>query len=1195
MFLHDRIRQAAYSLLADDERARTHLRIGRVLIAHTPPDALDEELFEIAGHLTRAIELVDTPAERQVSARLLLMAGRKAKITTAYPTAAAFFASGRALVAGPDWDARDELVFLLHLEGAESAWLSGDFAGSQQLIDTMLPKARTKQQTLAILEVQAKLFAVQGQMEKAAATGLDALRLFGIHWPLHPSDEMVERARTSVFEALGHRSIESLIDLPPLSNAETSDVLKIAASLIDAAGYSDPNLATLFASFIVTTSLTQGNDKSSPVGYVLFAQNLIHALCRYGQAYRFAALARDLVERHDIAMHRAKVRFVLGATIAPWTKPYGVARGDVEAALRAGVETGDLLWTAYTCGVLVSLILVSGAPLAEVDREAEKQLEFARRTKFEEEIDYLLALQRCARNLRGLTDGFSTWSDGGFDERSFEERVTNRRIPVVRCLYETLKTEARVLSGDLEEAVTAAGKARDLVWSMPSYFMVAEVYYWGALAASAHWSEVSTEKQKDYLMLLEDHERKLRSWRDNCPENFASKHALIAAEIARVTGRDVEAEHAYVQAIQAGRSSGFVQCEAVAYECAARFYRVRGFALIADAYLREARDCYMRWGADGKVQQLERLYPQVLRRESPSLSSTIAVSVGALDAASIVRASRSISSEVELPKLIQTLLRLALEHAGAERVALILEAGSRLFSEAELQADQRGESGFSLASVPIEDSSGLPASVVHYVQRTREKVLLDDAAIEPVFSADPYIVRQKPRSILCLPILRQTVFVGMLYFENKLAPGAFTSDRIGILELLAGQIAILLDNAKLYEQLKRERDLMSRVMDTSPVGIVVADADGNVSFANARAMEMLALPPGSDPKRIGSLSQWRMTDEEGDVPQDAGGPTAGLTLTQAVAATQPIYGARVAVALGRPERRLLSVNAALLSEGANEAGAARIVAIFEDITEQLNLARERKQTQERLIVSDRLQSMGVLAAGIAHEINNPLTYVVTHLNVMAREIETLPEWTEERIERLRETLRYTEEGVGRIRSIVRDVMSFARVDDARRGPVDLRKVIELAANMAASEIRYRARLVMELSETPLVEGNESRLGQVFLNLLINAAQAISGETPDKNEIRIVTRLHEAGRVVTEVRDTGSGMSPAVRSHIFDPFFTTKPVGVGTGLGLAICYSIVTSMGGNIEVESEVGVGSIFRVFLRAYARADPATERQQRR
>jgi two-component system, NtrC family, sensor kinase len=306
-----------------------------------------------------------------------------------------------------------------------------------------------------------------------------------------------------------------------------------------------------------------------------------------------------------------------------------------------------------------------------------------------------------------------------------------------------------------------------------------------------------------------------------------------------------------------------------------------------------------------------------------------------------------------------------------------------------------------------------------------------------------------------------------------------------------------------------------------------------------------------------------------------------------------VYGARVAVETPRSGRRLLSVNAARLSQR-DDARTPRVVAIFEDTTDQVNAARERKEMQERLIVSDRLQSMGVLAAGIAHEINNPLTYVVSNLNLLAFDVANLgdllrqlPEGVE-RLERLRERLRDAEEGSGRIRAIVRDVMSFARVDEVYRAPVDLRRVIELAANMATAEIRTRARMVMDLGETPPVEGSESRLSQVLLNLLINAAQAITGDDPDANEIRIVSRVDDSGRVVLEVHDTGSGIPAAIRSHIFDPFFTTKPVGVGTGLGLAICYSIVTGMGGHIEVESEPGRGSIFRVFLRPLGRRAPS-------
>jgi predicted ATPase/signal transduction histidine kinase/serine/threonine protein kinase len=1176
VFLHERIRQAAYSLIPSEERPHVHLRIGRALAAFTPLDSAGEKLFEVAAHLTMGLELVEAAEERERLARLFLFAGRKAKSTTAYQSAAAFFASGRLILGDGGWHASDDLAFALHLESAECAWLIGDITGSQRLLDGLRHRTRTRESELAVLEVTVRLHTVAGRTEEAVEHSLAALRLLGVDWPLHPPLEMVERALENVFQLLGERRIEDLLELPRMAHAESKELVRIAAALSAFAGYVDPHLHALVASFIVSTSLTHGNDDNSPIGYALFGQYIVQAFGRYDEGYRFATLARDLIERYDIAAHRAKIRFVLGATLTPWVRPYRSALDDLETAFRAGLESGDLLWTAYACGPIVALLLIAGEPLETVEREADKMLRFAGAMRFDDEIAFLVSARQCVRQLRGLTKDFSTFRDDRFDEASFEDALEQKRIPTVRCIYEILKTKACVLSGDLARAVAGVRRAKELLWAMPSFFMGPEHYFWGALALAAHWQEVVPEERAEYASMLEEHRRKLEEWSKNCPANFGCKHALVSAEVARVHGRLLEAEQGYEEAIRLAREGGFVQLEAVAYEWAARFYRTRGFALFADTYVREARSAYARWGAEGKQRQLDQTYPEVRAREPLSFVSTIAVSPEALEGASIVRASQSISREIETPRLIQTLLRLALLHAGADRVALILETGSRLSIEAEVRGDDRD--GGAPLPMPIGDSSELPLSVLLYVRRTHEKVLLDDAARESIFSSDTYVTKERPRSVLCLPIVRQSRLTGMLYFENRLAPGAFNADRITVLELLAGQIAISLDNTRLYEQLKRERDLLTRIMDTSPVGIVVAERDGEISFANTKAIEMLDLYPSGSPQRMRRVSDWQVTDADGNPLSQAEQP-----LHRAMSAHEPVYGARMAVET-RAGRRLLSVNAARSFDHAGDTGPARVVATFEDVTAQLEAARERTMMQERLIVSDRLQSMGVLAAGIAHEINNPLTYVLSNLNLLELDIDDLEAHAtsparREGLERLRERLRDAEEGSGRIRAIVRDVMSFARVDEARRGPVDLRRVIELAANMAAVEIRSRARLVTDLGEAPLVDGSESRLSQVLLNLLINAAQAISGSNPDDNEIRIVTRTDEAGRAVLEVRDTGAGISPAIRSHIFDPFFTTKPVGVGTGLGLAICYSIVTGMGGEIEVESEPGAGSVFRILL----------------
>ena len=269
---------------------------------------------------------------------------------------------------------------------------------------------------------------------------------------------------------------------------------------------------------------------------------------------------------------------------------------------------------------------------------------------------------------------------------------------------------------------------------------------------------------------------------------------------------------------------------------------------------------------------------------------------------------------------------------------------------------------------------------------------------------------------------------------------------------------------------------------------------------------------------------------------------------------------------------MLSVNARPLIDDGSLSGG---VTVFRDVTS------ERLAT-EQLLVSDRMASVGTLAAGVAHEINNPLAAVVANLEfafIAVRDLE-VEHGASPRLTELQEVLGEGREAAERVRLIVRDLKIFSRAEEDHRGPVDVRRVMESTLRMAGNEIRHRARLVTSYADVPPVEANESRLGQVFLNLVVNAAQAIPAGRSDRNEIRIQTTLDAGGRVVIEIRDTGSGMSPATLEKLFTPFFTTKPVGVGTGLGLAICQKLITNIGGEITVESQVGVGSTFKLFLR---------------
>jgi PAS domain S-box-containing protein len=512
-------------------------------------------------------------------------------------------------------------------------------------------------------------------------------------------------------------------------------------------------------------------------------------------------------------------------------------------------------------------LLLRNDPLDAVWRESEVALEFTRRAKYGDVADIIRSQQRFIANMQGRTTTFSTFSDAQFDEASFEAQLTGNRMALMLFWYWMLKLKARFLSGDYGEALAAAGKVKVLLWTSVAQIQQLDYFYYAALTVAACYENASADQQQGWRELLTLHREQLREWAENYPPTFADKHALVLAEIARLEGRDLEAMRHYEQAILLAREQGFVQNEGLAYEVAARFYSARGLETIAHAYLRNARNCYDRWGALGKVKQLDDLYPQLHEERVPTSITTIGTSVKQLDVETIVKASQALSSEIVLPELIEKLMRIVVEHAGAERGLLILLSGDepRIAAEAA--------TGHTRAEVTVREEditpSALPLSVLHYVIRTRGRVVLDDASVGTLYSDDRYVRRKHARSVLCLPILNQAKLIGALYLENNLTPRAFTSDRVAVLELLASQAAISLENAKLYTDLHRneaslrESQKTLRLLVDGIAGLVaIMTPEGEVAFVNNQTLEYFG-------KTLEELKGWGTSDavHPDDLPQ----------------------------------------------------------------------------------------------------------------------------------------------------------------------------------------------------------------------------------------------------------------------------------------------------------------------------------------
>ncbi|WOH56845.1 AAA family ATPase [Bradyrhizobium sp. BWC-3-1] len=799
-FLHDRVQEAAYSLIPQQLRAAAHLRIGMQMASHTSPDKLEEEIFEIANQLNRGSHLITSIAERERIVELNLIAGRRAKISTAYASALRYLHAGRGLMMDDAWNRNYDLVFSIEYLLAECELLTADMSSAESRLSVLVERAKSAHDIALVTRLRLTLYDFLGRSDRGVEVFIEYERGHGNHWSPHPTDEEVSREYDQIWSLVGTRKIEQLADLPLITNPDVLDVLDVFNAIVMPAMFTDENLHALVVCRMVRLSLEHGNSDASCFAYVSLSMLAGPHFGDYEAGFQLGKLGYDLVEKHGLHRAQARVYLRFGNCIMPWRQHVKTGRQLLRRAFDAASGIGDLTFAAYSYHYMLTNLLASGDSLADVQREAETGLEFASKVVFGIVIHVLTAQLAFVRTLRGLTTKFGSLSDGHFDETQFElQSSRNPMWALAECRYWIRKLQARFLAGDCSSAIEASLNAGRLLWTSHSFFEVAEYHFYGALARAAAFDSASEGSRQQHFEALADHYRQLAIWADNCPENFENRAALVRAEIARIEGRELEAMRLYEQAIRSAGDHGFVHNEAVAYEAAARFYHTRGSETSAGAHLRKARDCYLRWGADGKVRQLDQLYPKLAGPEAQHPVAILGSTIQHLDVASVVKASQALSGEIVMPRLIERLMEIAIENAGADRGVLILPSGD----EYRIQAEARARGDQIEVTMRQEPITGIncPESLVRYAIRTLESVILDDASKPSLFSGEDYLRDRQSKSILCLPLMKQRELIGILLLENALVSHAFTPARIAVLELLAGQAAISLENTRLYGDL----------------------------------------------------------------------------------------------------------------------------------------------------------------------------------------------------------------------------------------------------------------------------------------------------------------------------------------------------------------------------------------------------------
>jgi PAS domain S-box-containing protein len=1165
-FLHDRIQQAAYSLIPEGQHAEAHLRIGRALLADMTADEVAGRLFDVANQFNLgATRLIDRD-EKALVASIELRAGRNAKRSGAYASACTYLATGIALIdsGGLDDPSQYELAFALCLERAECELLSGNFDAAGKLIDELICTGASNVDKAAAYSLKIDLHLIKSEKPEGVAAALECLRLFDIDISAHPPRGDVDAEYEKVWSSLKEQSVEGLIDLPLMTDRDVRAAMRVLASLTGPSLYTDINLYHLHFCKMVNLSLRYGISDASTFGLVGFGAILCQPFRRYNDGYRFAKLACDLVEKHGFAAYRSKV-YLSMEMVALWSQPIEVGVQFIRTALRAGAESGDLSYACFSCMHLITDLLSQGAPLNEVWRESETCLDLVRRSKYLDAADAIISQRQLIRNLQGQTADFSTFSDESFDEESFEAGLTEDRMTAMVSRYWILKIQARFMSGDYGVGLAAAARAKRVHWSSEAFFHSLDYYYYTALTMAASYDNASTDEQQEWRAVLSAHVEQLREWADNFPQTFADKYSLVAAEVARLERHDADAMRLYEQAIRSANQNGFAQNEGVAYEVAARFYAARGFDTIANAYLRNARNCYIRWGAHGKVKQLDRIYPRLASADGYRPTGTIGSPVQQLDIETVVKASQAVSREIVLPKLIERLMTIALENAGADRGLLILPGRNDPFVEAEAQAI-----GARIEVVqcqkPISEIA-CPETIVHYAIRTHQSVVLGDCSRPTLFSEDDYLRSGRAKSLLCLPLINQTQLRGLLYLENTLTSHAFAPDRIAILEVIAGQAAISLENTRLYNDLQEREAKIRRLVDANIIGICIWDFEGQILDANDAFLRMVGYDRqdlASGRIRWTSLTppEWRAHDAR------------AIEERKLTGTAQPFEKEYL-----RKDGNRVPV---LIGVAAFERSGNQGVAFVLDLTERKRaeaeareIERQFSELQSELAHANRLATMGQLTASIAHEVKQPISATVTNAQAALRFLDLQPVDLDE----IREIFDDIVKDGERAGAVFDRIRYLSKKAPSRKDwfelNVAIREVIELTRSEAAKSC---VSVQVQLAEgLPLVEADRVQLQQVVLNLIINAIQAMSGIPSDIRTLSVSSENIESEGVRVAVSDSGPGLSPDGVERLFEPFYTTKPDGMG--MGLSICRSIIEGHGGRLWASPNTGPGATFQFTL----------------